>query len=504
MKIKFTVFLLISSLSTFANNIVVSNVSVASQNTSLKYKMIRMDVAWSNSWRTYNYETNYDAAWIFIKYRKLSEQVWRHATLNYVNGTADGHTKPTSSDINTASDGKGVFLFRANTSPTKFIGNVNYVGAQLRWNYGVDGLADTDLAEIAVFAIEMVYVPQGAFYVGDASATNSDNPFRFQDGATSNPFYVASEAQLTLGGSTAGNLSIPQNSYSGNKDDFSQTVTQTLPVTFPKGFKGFYCMKYELSQEQYGEFLKKLSPTQATLRYQNAFGTNRFTIDASYNTQAPNRACYVRWHDGVAYADWSGLRPMTELEYEKACRGPVFPVPGEYAWGNTILRRLSVIASDGTPSETDGNAPRANVHHGQGTGYTNPNPLYGPMRVGWTVGGSRENAGDTYYGISDMSGNLEEATVPVSSAIHRSFIGTHGDGNLSPAGRATNLDWPGYSSTTSDVSSAVLVKFKGGSIFGDVDDIEQLQVSKRSGNFSIDEQPQREPYLGLRCVRTIN
>jgi hypothetical protein len=23
--------------------------------------------------------------------------------------------------------------------------------------------------------------------------------------------------------------------------------------------------------------------------------------------------------------DWSGLRPMTEMEFEKSCRGPVFP-----------------------------------------------------------------------------------------------------------------------------------------------------------------------------------
>jgi hypothetical protein len=40
----------------------------------------------------------------------------------------------------------------------------------------------------------------------------------------------------------------------------------------------------------------------------------------------------------AAFADWSGLRPMSELEYEKACRGYNTPaVPNEYAWGNAKL-----------------------------------------------------------------------------------------------------------------------------------------------------------------------
>src|SRR5208283_4202281 len=44
---------------------------------------------------------------------------------------------------------------------------------------------------------------------------------------------------------------------------------------------------------------------------------------------------YSYWLDAAAYAAWAGLRPYTELEYEKAARGPITPVNGEYAWGST-------------------------------------------------------------------------------------------------------------------------------------------------------------------------
>ena len=50
----------------------------------------------------------------------------------------------------------------------------------------------------------------------------------------------------------------------------------------------------------------------------------------------------LSWPDLCAYADWAALRPMTELEYEKACRGPNNPVLGEYAWGNTSISLTAV------------------------------------------------------------------------------------------------------------------------------------------------------------------
>ena len=41
-------------------------------------------------------------------------------------------------------------------------------------------------------------------------------------------------------------------------------------------------------------------------------------------------------NDLLAYASWSGLRPMSELEYERACRAPFpqDPLAGEYPWNS--------------------------------------------------------------------------------------------------------------------------------------------------------------------------
>ena len=68
-------------------------------------------------------------------------------------------------------------------------------------------------------------------------------------------------------------------------------------------------------------------------------------------------ACnWLSWADVAAYLDWSGLRPMTELEFEKACRGPNAPVAGEYAWGsNAGLVQATSIVNGGLSNEVPGN-----------------------------------------------------------------------------------------------------------------------------------------------------
>ena len=60
--------------------------------------------------------------------------------------------------------------------------------------------------------------------------------------------------------------------------------------------------------------------------------------------------------DGAAYADWSGLRPMTELEFEKACRGNQTPVANEFAWGTASITAATGISNDGAADEVDGTA----------------------------------------------------------------------------------------------------------------------------------------------------
>jgi hypothetical protein len=66
---------------------------------------------------------------------------------------------------------------------------------------------------------------------------------------------------------------------------------------------------------------------------------------------------YMCWADCATYADWAGLRPMTELEYEKSLRGPRVPEPeecGSSFWGgsfgggryNAHAREMNVTVGD--------------------------------------------------------------------------------------------------------------------------------------------------------------
>ena len=431
-----------------ANNIAVSNTSIANQNTAGDYTHVKFDISWENSWRTSTYEKNWDAAYVFVKYRIPPMNTWHHATLNYVDGTAanDGNTQPTGATINASSDGMGAFLYR----DADGIGNVNYTGAQLRWNYGADGLNDEDSVEVCVFAIEMVYVPQGAFYLGDGSVTSVQG--NFEDGVSSNPFYLTSEAALTLGGGGAGSLGNNNRSGMTNAtwEDFHDAASQTLPATFPKGYDAFYCMKYEITQGQYADFLNKLTLTQATARYMATYSTLYQSITGTHPTfaaDAPDRPLmYTNYADYYSYLDWSGLRPMTELEYEKASRGSrgvgFLPTADEFAWGDISIKAGPVytVTNPGLPNET------VNAVTTIGNAAYNLTNNSRPYRAGAIAASqatpNRVEAGATYYGIMEMTGNQWEMAITVGRAEGRTFDGSHGDGEITAAGVYDVANWP--------------------------------------------------------------
>ena len=55
---------------------------------------------------------------------------------------------------------------------------------------------------------------------------------------------------------------------------------------------------------------------------------------------------------------------MDELEFEKACRGPLYPVPNEYPWGDTLLTAMTgFVGLDGSGTET-AKPTNANVNVG--------------------------------------------------------------------------------------------------------------------------------------------
>src|SRR3569623_701370 len=72
-------------------------------------------------------------------------------------------------------------------------------------------------------------------------------------------------------------------------------------------------------------------------------------------TLRPSRpVSYVSWPDVAAYAAWAGLRPMTELEFEKAARGKdIGAVADEFVWGTAAY--TSVTSSDINPASADEN-----------------------------------------------------------------------------------------------------------------------------------------------------
>ncbi len=455
MKKKFLLAIIILVLGCLAraNNVRISNLLKASVNTSAGYMILQFDLAWDNSWRD---AENWDAAWIFIKYRlQGSTAAWSHGTLNYSDGTNDGHTASTGSIIRTPADGKGVFIYRNAIGP----GNVNFTGIQLRWNYEADGLSDNALVDISVSAIEMVYVPQGTFWLGDGS--NSLLHGQFESGTAGTPFQVNSENAILLGGGTAGSLGNNNTTGMANNalfsisplsiDDYDDVVSQNLPLAFPKGFNSFYCMKYEITQTQYVDFLNKISVTQFANRYDafNYTGNNgghtvtRYNITGTYpgmTTTTPELpAVYVEWYDAAAYADWSGLRPMTELEFEKACRGPLMPVADEFAWGSSMVNVISYFPINNQGQTNESIGANYNITAGNAW-YADTRGFDAITRVGifsaHPSNTGRITSGATYWGIMEMSGHCWERTVSVGRPESRIFSGTHGDGNLSPEGNA--------------------------------------------------------------------
>jgi formylglycine-generating enzyme required for sulfatase activity len=257
-------------------------------------------------------------------------------------------------------------------------------------------------------------------------------------------------------------------------------------------------MKYEVTQQQYVDFLNTLTQTQATERkYTLDPLAKRYTITGSavgsYATTNPNVACnYLSWADGAAYADWSGLRPMTELEFEKACRGPQAAVSSEYAWGTAAVAGSPYTLSDAGASN-EGIVTSYSTTVGNAVyNTTKVSGNNGPVRVGifaaHGMNSGRVSAGASYWGIMELSGNLWERPVTIDNAEGRAFTGTHGDGLLTSDGDADAATWPG--------ANAVGAGWRGGS-WEAVRSSMQVSARGDAGNsYSL-----RYSYIGFRAVR---
>ena len=494
------VFCLLSSVfcpPAYANNITTSNVTINTQSTANKTCVVQFDISWQNSWRN---PMNYDAAWVFVKYSTDGGSTWAHATLKASGTNPSGFSggSGTGVDIIVPSEKKGAFIQRAAAGK----GTVTATGVQLVWDWGADGLSqnsatpislDTDL-RVKVFAVEMVYVGTGSFYIGDGNGVTQATGALHQIDMTGVKIGTLLE-QTIRGDATYDDSTL--NSGIGIQGDGGLDTNYDGIIenpNFPTGYNASYVMKYEISQGQYRDFLNTLTRAQQNSRVSSnvsldapeniyvmsnsaavsnrngicapAFGNGTASPitfgcdlngDGIYNEAFDGEwiACnWLSWADLVAYADWAALRPMTELEFEKACRAVISKVLGEYAWGNIGITTTNSVRSgtNGTSSEIAG-SPESGQN---GLCDYNNNAIGGPLRCGFAAGSNttRAQAGSSYYGVMELSGNLWERAVTLGNATGRNFTGLNGDGSLDTNGNANVANWPGI--------NAVGAGFRGG------------------------------------------
>lgn len=320
------------------------------------------------------------------------------------------------------------------------------------------GLNTANTYNFKVYGIEMVNVPQGAFKIGDATITGAFNEMD-----------VTSDGAITaaaLGGTPA---------------------SANIPVAYPTGFNSFYAMKYEISQEQCVDFLNALTydqqkahtvtdPISAAGTWAMYTGTAfanrngiRIITPGANNAIPAVYACdatpgvennaddgqniamnLMNWSDLSAYLDWAALRPMSELEYEKLCRGAGQPrVAGEYAWGTTEISYISsgnvvnsLKSNEGYKTAVNGLANIGSWSYGVNSG------MGAPLKVGFsaTSTSGRASSGASYYGAMEMTGNVYEAVVNTTTNGAQ-YSANLGDGNLSSIGTADASTWPDATST---------------------------------------------------------
>ncbi|MBI4945453.1 MAG: SUMF1/EgtB/PvdO family nonheme iron enzyme [Bacteroidetes bacterium] len=426
---------------------------------------ITFSITWDNSWRDLvNPPYNWDAVWVFVKFRACASGptvAFTHGTINttLANHNFDVNTngaqvEPTTRDgltipgIDAATNNTGLMLRRTSDG-------IGTVTEQI--TITVDNLPDNTIPiDTRVFAAEMVYVTGGAVggfhYVGDGSGASS------------------STGSITTGGGNNTAVTIPnENAITVYCNSVFGGPARALTASFPKGYNPFYVMKYEITQGQYTDFLNTLSSAQGVTRYPGSAGVNRHTITNTgvapqvYTCTRNDRACNVlSWADESAYLDWAALRPLTEMEYEKAGRGFLGKTLNEYAWA-TITPTYPAAAGisgaeNGTETITTANANVCcnNVN------FTSGDNGQGPLRVGIFAKATtttRLQTGASYFGVMEMTGNVEEYYIGIYAGIAGQVSNAGvllGDGSLTAAGEHNVASWPAYNVTAGAVTATVI------------------------------------------------
>lgn len=465
-------FIIISFLAK-GNGLVISDPVLVDQ------QHLRVNVTWEHSWKLSDSPANHDAIWLFVKARQ--DQVWLHQHIDFSNA-AHSWISGDVVDVQPTSDGMGLFITRSSEGS----GPINCT-IELAFD---KNLGD-NVNSLRIFGIEMVYVPEGAFWLGDTTSINS---IALNSAGKHIPYKVESEASIEFG---SGDQMLQLHNIN---DMFEPPVHELLlPSDFPKGFSAFYAMKYEVSQEQYVAFLNTLSSQQQANRTQlptnSPPGTrvmlpehlalkldgviqmavtdsisrrNSIEIKVAGSNNQPAVYCcnanradeenqpadgqtrainWLSWGDLAAYLDWAGLRPLTELEYEKMARGAgQEPLPGEFSTGSSKMVDAETVDYDGTAKErvTEIIPDNHGISNYGSIISESDFPLQGPLRVGFAGNETttRLTSGAGYYGQFELSGNVHELMVAAGLAASKDFTAASGDGLLNEQGDADEPDWP--------------------------------------------------------------
>ncbi|MFZ4394064.1 MAG: DUF4838 domain-containing protein [Kiritimatiellia bacterium] len=497
---------------------------------------IRFDLSWGHTWRAKWTEPaaqnvtgkelpieSWSAAWVFAKYRIPGREAdgYFHATLAPDRAQ---HSVPGQAVLDvglTGTKGMGVFIYRA----TPGQGALNLKDVGLCWLHGADGVTNPAAVDLKVFAIEMVYVPRGAFQVGSGGAENgSFTDGSWTDGATI-PFQVdANWSGPVAEGSNARRIGSAPGRLWGTSEFGPDTIGPEGAIvnSYPTGYEPFYCMRYEVTRGQFTAFLNTMSiaafastsagdSSHAGATYTAVGRYNLLGVWPNFTAAKPYQACnLLSWWDSANFAAWAGLRPMTELEYEKASRGPRLPAANAYAWG-TIRMALTEYtatregASDermsGNDDPTIGNASyelTLPAYFGGPTRGGVSSIPGSPMRAGIfaTSESGRAAAGASYWGILDLSGNVREQVVTLGNGKGRLFEGSHGAGTLEiPA------DWPAIVGSDSGIGAG----YRGG-FFGDLpaplrtSDRSRAVFKDREASFSRESRSEANGWRGVRTA----